>query len=24
MKYRTIVRPEAENDLKDAFSWYGE
>jgi len=22
MKYRTIVRPEAENDLKEAFSWY--
>ena len=22
MKYRTIVRPEAENDLKGAFSWY--
>ena len=24
MKYRTIVRPEAENDLKEAFSWYGD
>lgn len=22
MKYKTIVRPEAENDLKEAFSWY--
>lgn len=22
MKYRVIVRPEAENDLKEAFSWY--
>ena len=22
MKYRTIVRPEVENDLKGAFSWY--
>ena len=22
MKYRTIVRPEVENDLKEAFSWY--
>ncbi|MFH0948178.1 MAG: type II toxin-antitoxin system RelE/ParE family toxin [Elusimicrobiota bacterium] len=22
MKYRTVVRPEAENDLKEAFSWY--
>lgn len=22
MKYRVIVRPEAEDDLKGAFSWY--
>jgi plasmid stabilization system protein ParE len=22
MKYKLIVRPEAEDDLKDAFSWY--
>ena len=22
MKYRTIARPEVENDLKEAFSWY--
>ena len=22
MKYRVIVSPEAENDLKEAFSWY--
>ena len=22
MKYRIIVRPEVENDLKEAFSWY--
>ncbi len=22
MNYRVIVRPEAENDLKEAFSWY--
>jgi len=22
MKYRVIVRPEAEHDLKEAFSWY--
>ncbi len=22
MKYKVIVRPEAEDDLKDAFSWY--
>jgi len=22
MKYRAIVRPEAENDLKKVFSWY--
>ena len=22
MKYRGIVSPEAENDLKEAFSWY--
>jgi len=22
MKYRVIVRPEAEDDLKEAFSWY--
>jgi len=22
MKYRVIVRPEAEYDLKEAFSWY--
>lgn len=22
MKYKIIVRPEAENDLKEAFSWY--
>ncbi len=22
MKYRVIVRPEAENDLKEIFSWY--
>ena len=22
MKYRVIVRPEAEHDLKQAFSWY--
>jgi len=22
MKYRTIVRPEVENDLKEAFLWY--
>ncbi len=22
MKYAVIIRPEAEDDLKDAFSWY--
>ena len=22
MKYQVIIRPEAENDLKEAFSWY--
>lgn len=22
MKYRATIRPEAENDLKEAFSWY--
>ena len=22
MKYRVIIRPEAENDLKEAFYWY--
>jgi hypothetical protein len=22
MKYRVIVRPEAEDDLKEAYSWY--
>lgn len=22
MKYRTIIRPEAENDLREAFDWY--
>lgn len=22
MKYKAIVRPEAEDDLKEAFSWY--
>ncbi len=22
MKYNVIIRPEAENDLKEAFSWY--
>jgi toxin ParE1/3/4 len=22
MKYRVIVRPEAEGDLKEAYSWY--
>jgi toxin ParE1/3/4 len=22
MKYRVIVRPEAENDLNEAFLWY--
>lgn len=22
MKYRVIIRPEAEDDLKKAFSWY--
>ncbi|MEK6690187.1 MAG: type II toxin-antitoxin system RelE/ParE family toxin [Nitrospirota bacterium] len=22
MKFRVIVRPEAEDDLKEAFSWY--
>ena len=22
MKYKVIIRPEAENDLKAAFSWY--
>jgi len=22
MNYRVSVRPEAENDLKEAFSWY--
>ena len=22
MKYSVIVRPEAEHDLKEAFSWY--
>lgn len=22
MKYRVIIRPEAEGDLKEAFSWY--
>jgi len=22
MKYRTTIRPEAENGLKEAFSWY--
>ncbi len=24
MNYRIIVRPEAENDLKEAYSWYEE
>lgn len=24
MKYKVIVRPEAEDDLKKAFSWYEE
>jgi toxin ParE1/3/4 len=24
MKYRVIVRPEAEDDLKEAYSWYEE
>ncbi len=24
MKYRVIVRPEAEADLKEAYSWYEE
>ena len=22
MKYRLIIRPEAEDDLKEAYSWY--
>lgn len=22
MKYRVIIRPEAENDLREAHSWY--
>ena len=22
MKYQVVVRPEAEEDLKEAFSWY--
>ena len=22
MKYKVIIRPEAENDMKEAFSWY--
>ena len=22
MRYRVIVRPEAENDIRDAFTWY--
>lgn len=22
MRHRAIIRPEAENDLKEAFSWY--
>ena len=22
MKYRVIIRPESENDLKEAFPWY--
>jgi hypothetical protein len=22
MKYRVVVRPEAEDDLKEAYSWY--
>lgn len=22
MKYKVIIRPESENDLKEAFSWY--
>ena len=22
MRYRVIVRPEAENDIRDVFSWY--
>ena len=22
MKYRTVIRPEAEEDLKESFSWY--
>lgn len=22
MKYKVIIRPEAENDLREAFSWY--
>jgi len=22
MKHRVIIRPESENDLKEAFSWY--
>ena len=22
MKYRVVIRPETENDLKEAFSWY--
>ncbi len=24
MKYKVIIRPEAEDDLKKAFSWYEE
>ncbi len=24
MKYRVIVRPEAEDDLKEVYSWYEE
>ncbi|HZR45920.1 MAG TPA: type II toxin-antitoxin system RelE/ParE family toxin [Candidatus Manganitrophaceae bacterium] len=24
MKYAVIIRPEAENDLAEAFSWYEE
>ena len=22
MRYRVVIRPEAENDVKEAFSWY--
>jgi plasmid stabilization system protein ParE len=24
MRYKIIIRPEAEDDLEEAFQWYGE